>query len=49
LLTSVQYPDAHVRDLRCQRIQCDEIWSFVGAKQKNVGDEKRGVRGDLWT
>jgi len=44
-----QYHDAHVRELRCQRIQCDEIWSFVGAKQKNVREEKRDVWRDLWT
>ncbi len=44
-----EYHDATVRELRCQRLQCDEIWSFVGAKQKNVSDEKRGKWGDLWT
>jgi IS1 family transposase len=43
------YHDTHVRELRCQRIQCDEIWSYVGAKQKNVPEEKRGEWGDLWT
>lgn len=37
--------------LPCKRIQCDEIWSFVGAKQKNVTQamaEKR-ICGDVWT
>lgn len=43
------YHDAHVRGLKSQRIQCDEIWSFVGAKAKNVPDEKRGAWGDIWT
>src|SRR5687767_15529081 len=43
------FHDATVRDLHCRRIQCDEIWSFVGAKHKNVPDEKRGQWGDLWT
>ena len=38
-----------MRDLTCQRIQCDEIWTFVGSKQKNVPDEKRGEYGDWWT
>src|SRR5258708_35986998 len=33
--------DAHVRGLKSQRVQCDEIWSFVGAKQKNVPYAKR--------
>jgi IS1 family transposase len=41
--------DAHVRGLKSQRVQCDEIWSFVGAKQKNVPEHKRGEWGDCWT
>jgi IS1 family transposase len=41
--------DATVRGLKSRRIQCDEIWSFVGAKQKNVPVDKRGVWGDIWT
>jgi len=41
--------DAQVRGLKSQRIQCDEIWSFVGAKAKNVPEEKRGQWGDIWT
>jgi IS1 family transposase len=44
-----EYHDRTVRELRCQRIQCDEIWSFVGAKAKNVREDKKGVWGDLWT
>ena len=44
------YHDEHVRGLNCKRIQCDEIWSFVGAKQKNVRDEKIADGwGDAWT
>ena len=44
------YHDAHVRGLKCKRIQCDEIWSFVGAKQKNVSEEKMAAGwGDVWT
>ena len=43
------YHDAHVRGLKSQRIQCDEIWSFVGAKAKNVPEAKRGQWGDIWT
>jgi IS1 family transposase len=43
------YHDAHVRSLKSQRIQCDEIWSFVGAKAKNVPQQKRGEWGDVWT
>lgn len=36
--------------LTSTRIQCDEIWSFVGCKEKNVPrDEKGRGRGDCWT
>ena len=31
-----KYLDENLCNLPCKRIQCDEIWSFVGAKQKNV-------------
>jgi IS1 family transposase len=44
------YHDAHVRGLHCQRVQCDEIWSFVGAKMKNASEEKVAQGwGDVWT
>lgn len=38
-------------DLPCKRLQCDEIWAFCYAKQKNVPDEHRGEfgYGDVWT
>ena len=34
--------------IRCKRVQCDEIWSFVYCKDKNVVDEKYGI-GSVWT
>lgn len=34
--------------LRCKRVQCDEIWSFVYCKEKNVVEDKYGV-GNVWT
>src|ERR1017187_5017312 len=34
------YHDAHVRGLHCKRVQCDEIWEFIGAKMKNASEEK---------
>lgn len=44
------YHDEHVRNLRCKRIQCDEIWCFVGAKKKNATPEqKQQGWGDVWT
>jgi IS1 family transposase len=37
-------------NLPCKRIQADEIWSFVGCKERNVPrDEKGRGRGDAWT
>lgn len=42
--------DRVVRDLRVRRVQADEIWSFVGAKDRNIPrDEKGQGRGDVWT
>lgn len=44
------YQDRVYRNLTCKRIQCDEIWSFVGAKQKNVTEETKAAGwGDVWT
>lgn len=43
------YHDRAVRNVPCKRVQADEVWSFVGAKQKNVVPEKLDVWGDLWT
>jgi IS1 family transposase len=40
------YQDHVLRNLKCRNIQADEIWSFVGAKQRNVTEE---VQGDIWT
>lgn len=40
------FHDEHVRKLASRRVQCDEIWSFVGAKEKNVPEVvARGSRG----
>ncbi len=46
-----EYQDEHLKNLTSQRIQCDEIWSFVYAKQKNVPENKQGTfgYGDVWT
>jgi len=46
-----EYQDKTLRDLACERVQCDEIWSFVGCKDKNVPEERRGEMGigDVWT
>ncbi|MGA7110099.1 MAG: IS1 family transposase [Terracidiphilus sp.] len=44
------YHHRHVRNLAAQRIQCDEIWAFCGAKAKNASPEKKAEGwGDVWT
>ncbi len=45
------YLDQNVRGLKSERIQCDEIWSYCHAKQRNLPRELRGNDGvgDLWT
>src|SRR5262249_39627523 len=46
-----RYQDQHFRNLPCKQIQCDEIWSFCYAKEKNVPEELKGRIGfgDVWT
>ncbi len=45
------YQDRVMHNLTCKRLQADEIWSFVGMKQKNVRQENVGVfgYGDVYT
>jgi IS1 family transposase len=47
----IRFQDRHLRNLRCKRIQCEEIWSLVYAKQKNVPADKQNEfgYGDVWT
>ncbi len=46
-----EYQNQALRGLATKRVQCDEIWSFVGAKEKNVPEHRRGQFGvgDVWT
>ena len=46
-----EYQNDKLRNLPCRRIQADEIWSFLYAKQKNVAKAKAAPEGagDLWT
>lgn len=46
-----QFADKVFINLPCQRIQCDEIWSFCYAKEKNVPAQFKGQNGygDVWT
>jgi hypothetical protein len=44
------YQHRVMRDLQCTQIQVDEIWSFVGMKQKNAPEGLAGVWvGDCYT
>jgi IS1 family transposase len=46
-----EYQNSAFRNLTCKRIQCDEIWQFCYAKEKNVPADKKGKFGfgDVWT
>jgi IS1 family transposase len=46
-----RYQDDTLRNLPCRRLQVDEVWSFVYAKQKNVPQDRLGEFGvgDVWT
>ena len=47
----LDYQDTVLRDLPCTRIECDEIWAFCYAKDKNLPDHMRGMPGvgSMWT
>ena len=46
----IEFHNNHVVHVKSKRIQCDEIWSFCYAKQKNVPEEMKGSgTGDVWT
>jgi hypothetical protein len=46
-----EYQDKAFRNLTCSKIQVDEIWAFVYAKEKNLPKNKEGRfgYGDVWT
>src|SRR5712691_7020968 len=45
-----EYQDKVFRNLTSKRIQCDEIWSFVYAKDRNCSKERKAKgAGDIWT
>ena len=46
-----EYQDKAFKNLPCTKIQCDEIWAFCYAKEKNVPEEKKDQfgYGDVWT
>lgn len=46
-----EYQDRTLRNLPSKRVQCDEIWSFCYAKEKNLSEEMKSKFGfgDVWT
>jgi IS1 family transposase len=46
-----EFQDDALINLPCNNIQCDEIWSFCYAKERNVPEEHQGEfgYGDVWT
>ncbi len=49
--TCAEFQDKALRNLSCRRIQCDEIWAFCYAKDKNLPFDKQGQFGfgSIWT
>lgn len=47
----LQFQDKMLRNLACKRVQCDELWYFCYAKDKNLPDRMRGEPGvgTMWT
>ena len=48
---SAVYLDENIKGLNSKRVECDEVWSFCYAKQKNVATAKDAPEGagDVWT
>jgi IS1 family transposase len=47
---SMKFHSEYVRNLTVRRLQCDEIWAYIGAKAKNVTAKKKEIGwGDVWT
>jgi IS1 family transposase len=48
---AAEFHDEKIRNVACKRIQCDEIWSFSYAKERNVRGAKSAPSGagDVWT
>ena len=44
----IKFHSQTVVQVRSQRVQCDEIWSFVYSKNKNTPEGAKGI-GDMWT
>ncbi len=47
----LQFQDKHLKNLNCKRVQCDEVWCFCYAKDKNLPDwmKDHADVGSIWT
>lgn len=45
----IKFHNENVVGVTAKRVQCDEIWSFVYSKEKNVPEGMEGQAGDVWT
>jgi IS1 family transposase len=47
----IEYQDVHLKGLSCKRIECDEIWAYCYAKDRNVPEKYAGKMGfgSIWT
>ena len=43
------YQDRTMRNLTIKKVQVDEIWSFIGMKQKNTPPDDEDGNGDCYT
>src|SRR5258708_25724442 len=41
--------DAKMRNLTCENLQFDELWGFIGKKQKHLKETDDHTKGDVWT
>jgi IS1 family transposase len=46
-----EYQDEALRGIRAKRVQCDEVWSFIGCKEKKLPKATKAEPGfgDVWT
>jgi IS1 family transposase len=44
-----KFHDEKVQNVKAERVQCDEIWSFVYSKEKNIPEGMEDYAGDVWT
>jgi IS1 family transposase len=45
----ISFMDSKMRDLPCEHLQFDELWGFIGKKQKHVLPDDDPTCGDVWT